>query len=171
MPKRAAKPEPDYGNMTLAELEKLLNLRQRKYVLHLVSGMSQTDAAIAAGYSPKTAASQASDLLKIPKILAYRRALTCAVLERACLTPESIAINLFGIYTRCMQAMPVEIWDYEQRCYVKTGEFQFDSRGAIRVMELLGKNLGMFKDRVEHSSASTFLIDSGSLDTMAKRGA
>jgi len=152
--------------MTLAELEQLLNLRQRKLVLHLVSGMNQTEAAIAAGYSPKTAASQASDLLKIPKIAAYRRALTCAVLDRACLTPEAISLKILDIYNRCMQVMPVEVWDYEQRKYVQTGEYQFDSKGAIRTMELLGKNLGMFRNVIEHSGAGSFEIAVDSAETI-----
>jgi phage terminase small subunit len=32
-----------------------------------------------------------------------------------------------------------------------TGEYRFDSAGANRALELIGKHLGMFKERVEHT--------------------
>ena len=48
-----------------------LNSRQHRFVLNLLSGMSQTDAYIKAGYNCNgigTAAACATDLLKIPKV-------------------------------------------------------------------------------------------------------
>jgi len=159
MPKRK-EIELDYDSMGLRELERLLTMKQRKFVLGLVSGIgNQTNAAIAAGYSPKTAASQATENLKKPKVAAYRRALTCAVLERACLTPASISLKLLEIFERCMEAIPVLEWDAALKEHVPTGEYQFNARGAIKVMELLGKNAGMFKDKVEHSGAATLSIN------------
>ena len=138
---------------TLEQLERMLPLRQRKLVAYVIDGYSQTEAAVRAGYSPKTAAGQASETLKKPKVAAYRRALTCAVLENLCLTPESIAVRLFEIYGRCMQKKPVMEWDYEQREWVESGFWQFDARGAVKVLELLGKNMGMFTDRVQVSGS------------------
>jgi phage terminase small subunit len=129
----------------ISNLEKTLNARQKKFVAHIVEGLSQTEAAVRAGYSKKTAASQASDLLKNPKVAAYRRALTCAVLEQLCLTPEAIALKLYGIYERCMS------------------DSDFNPKGAIRVLELLGKNAGMFAERVEHSGGVR-IGTSGSVD-------
>ena len=143
--------QPDYGNMALKDLERLLNLRQKKFIAFLLAGLSQTEAAIQAGYSPKTAASQATDLLKNPKVSAYRRAYTHAVLDQLCLTPESIALRLFDIYERCMQKKPVLVWSTEDHAWVESGKWQFDSKGATRVLELLGKNAGMFTERVQIS--------------------
>ena len=87
--------------------------------------------------------------MKNPKVAAYRRALTHAVLERLCLTPEAIALRLVEVLDRCMQKMPVLVWDSVSKSYVESGTWQFDSRGATRVLELLGKNAGMFAERVQ----------------------
>jgi len=155
----ASKPTPDYETLTIDELEKHLGINQRKFVLHLVNGLNQTNAAIAAGYSPKSAASQASDLLKLPKVLAYRSALTRQVLNQACLTTEAISLKMIEVLERCMQAEPVLEWDSKEKDYVPTGIWKFDARGAVKVLELLGKNAGMFKDKVELSGDTGFRIE------------
>jgi len=137
--------------MTFEELEKKLNHRQRKFVHHLLDGLSQTEAAIAAGYSVKSAASQASELVRKPVIIAYRKAYAQAVYERMGLTPETIALKLLDILDRCMQATPVLKWDPKLREWAESGVWQFDARNATRVLELLGKNAGMFTERVSVS--------------------
>lgn len=52
--------------------------------------------------------------------------------------------RLRKIHERCMQEEPV--LDREGN---PTGEFRFDSTGAIRSAELIGKHFAMFTDRVE----------------------
>lgn len=150
---RAKAAKVDFDRLDLAGLERLLNVRQKKFVAFLLTGISQTEAAVLAGYSQKTAASQASDLLKSPKVSAYRRALTRAMLDSLCLTPEAIALRLFEIYERCMAKSPVLEWNSESRAWVPSGLWQFDARGATRVLELLGKNSGMFSERVQVSGS------------------
>jgi phage terminase small subunit len=146
------------GIVELCESEEKLDIRQRKFVAYLVEGMNQTDAAIAAGYSAKTARAQAHNILKRPKIAAYRRALTIAIFEQLGLTEESIAMRLFEIYERCMQKEPVMVWDSDTKEWVESGMWKFDAKGAIRVLELLGKNAGMFTERVDLSGEATFKV-------------
>lgn len=62
------------------------------------NGHNGTAAAIAAGYSEKTAAVTASKLLKKPKIREYRAALVRDMLDSAVLTPERIALRKEKIY-------------------------------------------------------------------------
>ena len=38
------------------------------------------------------------------------------------------------------------IWDYEEKRKVNSGEYTFDSKGALNALEMIGKHLGMFKD-------------------------
>lgn len=59
--------------------------------------------------------------------------------------------NLISISQKCQQAEPVLIWNGKEM--VESGEYQFDSNGANKALELLGKHMGMFKDKVEHSGA------------------
>ena|GEM_PF-340241 len=149
----------DYGSMTLVELERVVTLRQRKFVAYLADGLSGTEAAVKAGYSARTAASQASELLRNPKVSAYRKEFMKTVLERLCLTPESIAVRLYEVYERCMSKTPVLEYDRDAKEHVPSGEWQFDSRGAVRVLELLGRNAGMFAERVQLAGSGGVLED------------
>ena len=49
----------------------MLTAQKRKYALALMSGMSQKDAAIKAGYSEKSARSKGSQLAKDPEVIAF----------------------------------------------------------------------------------------------------
>ncbi|WP_286934878.1 terminase small subunit [Acinetobacter sp. UBA6571] len=53
--------------------------------------------------------------------------------------------NLKSIAERCMQAEEVMI-DGEP-----SGEFKFEHSGANKALELIGKHIGMFNDKVEHT--------------------
>jgi phage terminase small subunit len=57
---------------------------------------------------------------------------------------DDIIKDLISVKTRCMQAEPVKIWDYELKEFVETGEYTFDSKGANQALKLLGDHLGMF---------------------------
>jgi len=139
----------EYAKMPYLQLERLLNVRQRKFVALVASGISGTAAAEQAGYSKNTAASQASALLKQPKVIAYRRGFARLMYEAVCLTPEAIGLKLYRLYELCMTEVPLMEWDSGEKTYVEIGKKPLDIRNAIRVLQLLGKNVGMFEERVE----------------------
>lgn len=58
------------------------------------------------------------------------------------------------IAERCMQAEAIV--DREGN---ETGEWRFDSSGANKAVESIGKYLGMFKEKIEHSGHLTNKID------------
>lgn len=75
--------------------------------------------------------------------------------------------SLLEISQKCQQAKPVLEWNSETRQMVETGEFEFDSNGANKALELIGKHLGMFKDKLEHSGkvdGFQIIIDGSSPD-------
>lgn len=49
----------------------MLTAQKRKFAVALMSGMSQKDAAIKAGYSEKSARSKGSQLAKDPEVIAF----------------------------------------------------------------------------------------------------
>lgn len=100
------------------------------------------EAARLAGYSEKTAAQQASRLLKNVNILAYTRVLQKMLLKQTGLSKESVLLDLLEIKDRCMQAVPNVEWDYSKHAYVETGEFVFDSKGAISSLDKISKMCG-----------------------------
>lgn len=114
----------------------------REYLIDL----NGKQAAIRAGYSAATAEQQASRLLRSVKVKAM---VDEAMAERAArteITADWVLGNLKSIAERCMQQEAVRGPDGEP-----SGEFKFDASGANRALELIGKHLGMFTDRVEHS--------------------
>lgn len=68
-------------------------------------------------------------------------------IEETKLDANYVLLNLQKVAERCMQAVPVmEKIDGE---WVETGEFRFDSSGANKALELIGKHNKMFTEVVE----------------------
>lgn len=105
-----------------------------------------TQAAIRAGYSEKTARAQGSKLLTNRNVRAYIDELKAPIIEKTQLDAEWVLTRLQQISDRAMQQEPVMMWDYESKSMVETGEYKFDSNGANKATELIGKHLGMFKE-------------------------
>ena len=120
----------------------------REYV---INGGKQKEAAITAGYSKKTASAQASRLLTNVNILSRIHAIQIEELKKLSVTPESVIMKFLEIYDRCMQAKPVMEWDYSEHKMVETGEYTFDSKGAINALTKIGDYLAMFTKNVNHS--------------------
>lgn len=128
-----------------------LTPQQEMFCQEYIVDYNGTQAAIRAGYSEKTADVQAVRLLRNVKVLSRVRAIQKERLEKLAVTQESVILKLLEIYDRCMQANPVMEWDYNERKYVETGEYTFDSRGALNALEMIGKHLAMFTNKIEHS--------------------
>lgn len=133
--------------------ETTLTPQQELFCQEYIIDYNGTQAAKRAGYSDKTAAVQVSRLLKNAKVLSRVRAIQKERLEKLALTQESVLLNLLEVYDRCMQKKPVTEWDYETGEYKETGTYEFDAKGALRALELLGKHLAMFTQKVEHSGS------------------
>lgn len=132
--------------------EKKLTPQQDKFCReYVLNGYKQKDAAISAGYSPKTASVQASRLLTNVNILSRVHAIQIEELKKLSVTPESVIMRYLEIYDRCMQNKPVMEWDYGEHKLVETGEYTFDSKGAINALSKIGDYLAMFTKKIEHS--------------------
>ena len=127
--------------------------KQMMFIEEYMVDLNATQAAIRAGYSEKTACAQASRLLTNVNILARIEELKKTRAERLNLDAYWVLKRLMEISDRSMQAEPVMQWDYEEQQLVPSGEYQFDSSGANKATELIGKHLGMFKDTIRHENA------------------
>lgn len=134
-----------------------LTPKQQRFVEEYLVDLNATQAAIRAGYSERTARSQGSRLLTNADI---SRAIGAAKQQRAQRTEldaDWVLSGLREVAERCMTAVPVVRFDFTEKAMVPVlddegnGVWQFDSRGANRAIELVGKHLGMFVDRHEHS--------------------
>lgn len=132
-------------------MAKKLNARQKLFIDEYLVDLNATQAAIRAGYSERTAYSQGARLLKNVEIHARIEELKKTRADRLNLDAYWVLKRLMEVSDRSMQAEPVMEFDHELGEMVETGEFRFDSTGANRAAELIGRHLGMFTNKVEHS--------------------
>lgn len=128
-----------------------LSPKQERFAREYLLDLNATQAAIRAGYSPKTAYSMGQRLLKNVEV---QKAVQSAMDERSKRTEvnaDYVLTNLLEIVERCMQRAPVlhkgeQVVDEEGNSV-----WCFDGKNAIRALELLGKHKGMWTDKVEMS--------------------
>lgn len=124
--------------------------KQTAFVREYLVDLNATQAAIRAGYSERTAYSVGQRLLKKVEI---QRAVAAAQAKRARrveVTQDYVLSNLVEVVERTMQRAPVldrkgeQVTDEEGRAV-----WTFDAKNANRALELLGKHLGIFTDKVK----------------------
>lgn len=132
---------------------------------YLTNSGNATQAAIIAGYSEKSArriGTRLSTDAHIRTELDRRRAEVIAKVEKKTeVTKEWITASLKTVAERCMQAAPVldrkgEPVLTETPNGTLAVAFEFNSAGANRALELLGKEQGMFIDRKEIGDPGAF---------------
>lgn len=123
--------------------------KQAAFVRQYLVDLNATQAAIRAGYSERTANAQAGRLLANVGI---REAIEKAQAKRAQrveVTQDYVLSNLVEVVERTMQRAPVldrkgeQVTDEEGRAV-----WTFDAKNANRALELLGKHLGIFTDKI-----------------------
>ena len=136
-----------------------LSPKQERFAREYLVDLNATQAAIRAGYSPKTAYSMGQRLLKNVEV---QKAVQSAMDERSKRTEvnaDYVLTNLLEIVERCMQRAPVlhkgeQVVDEEGNSV-----WCFDGRNAIRALELLGKHKGMWVEKQELTGANGGPID------------
>ncbi|WP_298022219.1 terminase small subunit [uncultured Dysosmobacter sp.] len=123
------------------KLGEVLKPRERTFVREYLVDLCGTKAAVRAGYSEKSAASQASRLLRKPEVRAYRDALLQEQFDAIGVTKHSIAAEVWKLYERCTQQRPVRIWDSQKHEYVFAGLWEFDVKGALKALDMLRQML------------------------------
>jgi phage terminase small subunit len=121
-----------------------LTPKQEAFCQEYLVDLNATQAAIRAGYSEKTARQIADENLSKPYLAARVQELMAARAERTQLSADWVLDRLKEVAERSMQREPVR-----DRSGKETGEYRFDSSGANRALELLGKHLGIFKEQVD----------------------
>lgn len=131
-----------------------LNYRQERFIQEYLACGNASEAARRAGYSPASAATNSSILMQNPKIIRAIEDAREELRERHWLTMEYVLDGLREVAERAMQKKPVMTFDQGERKMVQLtneegqGVWQFDSQGANRALELLGKTMGAFTDKL-----------------------
>ena len=123
-----------------------LTEKQQRFCQEYLIDLNGTQAAIRAGYSKKTADMQASRMLTKDKIKDYLGGLRADIANSNKITVEKVLAGLQLNIKRAMQEEPV--YDQEGNA---TGEYTYHGSVVNKAYELLGKHLGMFTDKIQHT--------------------
>lgn len=128
-----------------------LNDRQVRFVWGIVAGKPASRAYSDAGYKGKgnSAEANASRLLRKDKVHAALTRAREEVAERTCTDQDFVMDELRRVYERAMQITPVTNNKGEF-----LGEYQFQGNVANKALELMGKHIGMFNDKLEVSGGT-----------------
>jgi phage terminase small subunit len=121
-----------------------LTPKQIRFCEEYLIDLNAKQAAIRVGYSPKTAEVQASRLLSNAKVSAYIQYYRNKIAEKTLINNEWVILRFKEISDRCMQGEPVMIRDINGDL-VESGEWKFDSAGANKATEMIGKHIGFFE--------------------------
>lgn len=129
-----------------------LNDKQKRFCEEYLISLNGTKAyKLAYGTkNEKTASVNAARLLANAKISAHILKLKQDRSKRTEITADYVLTGLKEVAERCLQRVPVMKWDYEAKAMVQVTDdegrdvWEFDSSGANRAFELLGKHVGLF---------------------------
>jgi len=131
--------------------QKELSSKQLAFCEQYIIDLNATQAAIRAGYSPSSAQQQSSRLLLNDVIQAKIQELRAVISEKSEIDALWVLKRFKEISDRCMQAVPVMIFDHVEKCMVQKeneegdGVWEFDSAGANKATEMIGKHIGFFE--------------------------
>jgi phage terminase small subunit len=106
-----------------------LSAKQEQFCREYLVDLNATQAAIRAGYSPKTAQEQASRLLSNVMVAARVAELKAKRAEKADRTAQDVLNDIIAVTAQARD--------------------EGDLKTALKGLELQGKHLGMFTDRVQ----------------------
>jgi phage terminase small subunit len=124
-----------------------LTVKQRRFVEEYLVDLNATKAAIRAGYSERTAHSAGPRLLENVEVSTAIRIGMDARAERTRITADDVIATIEQTIRRCAQTESVR----DARGNAIEGKYTFDAKNVLRGCELLGRHLGLFKERPEVS--------------------
>ena len=136
-----------------------MNPRQKKFVVEYLRLGSGKEAAVAAGYSPKGAEQQASRLLSMPEVQAYRRELEQKLFDELGISKAWIGRRLVEIVERSTQGVPHLSWNGVTRQKEPDGFWIADDATAIKALHELYVQLGYAQGQEETREQRTSFED------------
>ncbi|MFT3679438.1 MAG: terminase small subunit [Ferruginibacter sp.] len=141
-----------------------LKKRQERFCIEYLIDLNATQAAIRAGYSEASAKEIGYEHLTKPHIRTRIENLIDERSSRTLVHADFVINNLVEVSQRCMQKTPVMVFNAADKCMEQKVDdegnnvWEFDSNGANKALELLGKHLKMFTDKVEQKGELSHLL-------------
>lgn len=144
--------------------------KQQRFCSEYLVDLNATQAAIRAGYSPKTAHSQGERLLRNAEVKQAIQAAQLARQQRTEITQDRIVAELakvaFGDPRDLMEWGPggvklkpstdltadqaAQVSEVSETITAAGGSLKLKKHDKVKALELLGRHVGMFVDKVEH---------------------
>lgn len=126
--------------------KKRLTPKQELFCQEYLKDLNATQAYIRAGYKARghSAEVNANKLLSNTEVSARIAELKSVRAEENKISADWVLKRLIEVAERSMQAEEVMTFDYGLKKMVGTGEYTFDSNGANKALELIGKHIGLF---------------------------
>ena len=118
-----------------------LTARQSAFCAEYLVDLNGTQAAIRAGYSVKGAHVQAAQLLSNAKVSSHLQKLMDARADRVQRNADDVLKDIQKVKESCMS----EAFDQQGNAVM------VDAKAALKALELEGRHLKMFTDKIEHS--------------------
>jgi phage terminase small subunit len=130
-----------------------LTAKQQRFVQEFCVDLNAHRAAERAGYSKRTARQIGAENLSKPYIVEAIRDEMRETEERIDITKYEVIKDLIGVKNRCMQVHPV-LNDKGD----PIGEYRFNANGALRALQLLGKHIGMFTEKLNVDTPTAITV-------------
>jgi phage terminase small subunit len=118
--------------------------KQKAFVREYVIDLNATQGAIRAGYKPHRAKEMGYKLTHNSTLKGLIALKLQAREKKTGIDAEFVLTSLKDIANKCMRLEPV--LDNRGK---PIGEYRFNATGSIRALELLGKTLGLFTEKIE----------------------
>lgn len=132
-------------------MAKKLTARQQLFCEEYLKDLNAHASAVRAGYSAKSDAA-GSKLMANPMVAERIKELMQERVKRLHLDQDYVVKTLMEVVERCMQRQPVRgRWNRDTNSFEQAKDefgndvWQFDSHGASKALELLGRHLGIFE--------------------------
>ena len=133
--------------------EALKNPKEEAFCQYYTTIRKKGEAAKQAGYSEKSANSLAYQLLQKPTIQKRIAQIEAENSEHWIVDKNWLLGELVGTYRKCSRPEEVLVWDDEQKAMRPSGEYRFDSRGALGALDMIGKHIGFYEKDNQQSKA------------------
>lgn len=131
--------------------------KQQLFCIEYLIDLNASQAARRAGYAPDTSHKEGSRLLTNVGIRAYIQQQMSERSKKTMIDAEYVVEKLKEVEQRCRQATPVMKFNFATQMMEQVKDeddnnvWQFDSQGANKALELLGKHLAIFTEKQEIS--------------------
>ena len=140
-------------------MPELENKKHERFAQEYILDYNATAAALRTGYKESNARQQGSSLITNPNISARVRELQQEQAKRLAISADMVLVEALKVYRSCLSPTPCLQRNEKTGKYEHVGVYAFDSKGAMRALELLGRATGLFDKKTNYSSDENNLFE------------